>query len=218
MVTPGLNGDGSQDRLVRALVANIQRADLSPIDEARSYQQLIAIGMNRNGIALKLGISAARVAQRLRLLEMEPEIQDLIDAGRLSKDSRLLDALSEVPDGIARVKIAQALAERNASIKSGVEACKRLANTIQAEKIGINDIPAIHIATHHTGSVNRPVWDAIAHVGRIPPWPLMEVCVRDTCDRCSLRDMASETTCKGCALVELLQMMIGSTRSGSSER
>lgn len=212
VITPALNGNGQEKRLVRALVENIQRADMNPIEEARGYQRMIDMGYTRNDIGLKLGINSARVADRLELLELDPEIQGLIEAGKLSKDKRLVQALREIPDPTARVKMAKSLSSRNASIPAGVEACKRLAGTLSEETIGAGQTPAMHLATRKAGSLNRPMWDAFAQVGKTPPWPLMEICVRDTCERCGLRDVASAQTCKGCALVELLAQMIGRSK------
>lgn len=212
VITPALNGDGQEKRLVRALVENIQRADMNPIEEAKGYQRLVDMGYTRNDIGLKLGVSSARVADRLELLELDPEIQGLIEMGKLTKDRRLVQALKEIPDATARVKMAKSLSNRNATVPAGVEACKKLASTLADEKIGGDQAPAMHLATRKAGPLNRPIWDAFAQVGKAPPWPLMEICVRDTCERCGLRDVASAQTCKGCALVELLAQMIGQSK------
>lgn len=212
VITPRLNGHGGQDRLVRALVENLQRADMNPVEEAKGYQRLVEMGFSMNDIALKMGISSARVASRLKILELDQPIQDLIQSGKLSKDNRLTAALMDIPDSAARVKMAKTLADRNASITAGLEACDRLKHSLQAKKISSNEIPAIQLASQKAGAVNRPIWNAFSSVGKVPPWPLMEISVRDTCNRCGLRDVASETTCNGCALVELLRQMIGATQ------
>lgn len=215
VVVPPLNGTAREDRLIRALVANLQRVDLGPIEEAKSYAKLLEMGYSRNEIALQLGISSPRVSGRLKLLELEGEIQDLIERGRLPKDPHLAEALLEIPEPTARVKMAKTLADRNATLKAGIEACQRLVVTLQEEKIGSDETPAMRLATRRAGQVNRPIWDAFMQVGRVPPWALLEIGVRNTCDRCGLRDVASATTCKGCALVELLVELIGTTRKGN---
>lgn len=214
VITPALNGDGQEKRLVRALVENLQRTDMNPIEEARGYQRMLDLGYTRNDIALKLGISAKRVVDRLELLGLEPDIQNLIGDGKLSKDLRLVKALMEIPDPTARVKTAKALSERNATVAAGVAACQKIASTLDTESNTIEggQAPAMHLATRKAGPPNRAMWNAFAQVGKTPPWPLMEICVRDTCDRCGLRDMASAQTCKGCALVELLAQMIGKAK------
>jgi len=209
---PALNGTGARERLVRALVENVQRANMNPIEEARAYQRLVEMGLSHMEIAHDMGISYARVSHRLQLLQLEGPIQDLIASGALNKDKKVVDALLDIPDKDARIKTAKTLAERRATIKASVEACGRVAGALSEAKIPTHEVPAIRIAIRKAGELRRSIWDAFAQVGKVPPWPLMEIAVRDTCERCAMRDVASATTCKGCALVECLRQMIGETK------
>lgn len=211
-IVPALNGTARQERLTRALVANLQRSDLNPIEEARGFLALRDQGMSKLAIAQKLGISPARVANGLRLLELEKPIQDLIARGTLSHDGRLADALMTLPAGETRIKTAQQLADRRATIKAGVEACERVSRALRAETIPADETPAMRIAVKAAGNVRRPVWDALAQVGRVPPWLLVEISARNVCERCGLRDVASETTCRDCALVCVLRELLGKTQ------
>lgn len=212
VIVPALNGTARQERLVRALVTNIQRADLNPIEEGRSYAELMGMGFTRNQVAMQLGINPARVANCLALLEFEAETQALFASGKLSKDIRLVSALRSIPDAKIRKQTAKMLVEKNITLKGGIETCKRLAETVKTEMIGAGEIPAIRLATKSAGAVARTTWDLFASVGKVPPWIMVEVAARDTCDRCGLRDVASASSCKGCALIEVLKQLIGGTR------
>lgn len=212
-VIPGLNGTGKELRLVRAMVANLQRADLNPIEEAEAYRKMVDdLGMTRMEIALKIGISGARVSQKLLLLDLEKPIQKLVAAGKLPQDVRTTKALLEIPNTTARLKLAQELANRNATAKASIEAAQRVSGAFAAEKFAVGDIPAMNLAAKKSGEVNRPQWDAFAQVGRLPPWLLVEISARNVCDRCALRQYASKQSCAGCALVEVLCEMIGRTK------
>lgn len=209
VVTPSLNGTARTDRLMRAMVANIQRADLGPVEEARAYRRMVdELDMTNIDIARKLGVSPARIATRLKILALEPQIQDEIERGRLPKDNRMVDALLSIPDSAARVKTAIGLAERNVSIKAGVEACGRVVGALAQEAIQAGTVPAIHLAVRRK-PVDRPAWDALSKSGRLPPWLLFEIGVRDVCKKCELHDIASSTTCKDCQLSELVIELIG---------
>lgn len=208
IVTPGLNGTGPEERLQRALIANIQRSDLGPIEEARALNRLHEMGLSENRIAIRLGISIARVHLRLRLLLLEEPIQDLVDRGKLSKDGRLVEALLGIPNSAARQMLAKKLAEHHTTINAGVEAAKKVTQQLRTETI-VTGIPAMRMAVKRGGEVKRPVWDAMAQVGKVPPWLMVEISARDTCDACSLRDLASEVTCRECPLVTMLAKMIG---------
>ncbi|HEX6989669.1 MAG TPA: ParB/RepB/Spo0J family partition protein [Bacillota bacterium] len=68
-----------------ALVENLQREDLTPVEEAYAYQALQEeFGLTQEEIARRVGKSRSQVANTLRLLTLDPEVQALVDAGTLS--------------------------------------------------------------------------------------------------------------------------------------
>jgi len=68
-----------------ALIENLQRENLNPIEEARGYSQLIeSFHLTQEQAAQKVGKSRAVVANALRLLKLAPELQDLLRDGQLS--------------------------------------------------------------------------------------------------------------------------------------
>jgi ParB family chromosome partitioning protein len=68
-----------------ALVENLQRADLSPIDEATGYERLRAeFNQTQEEIAATVGKSRPHVANTLRLLDLPPEVQELVRQDKLS--------------------------------------------------------------------------------------------------------------------------------------
>jgi ParB family chromosome partitioning protein len=79
-----------------ALVENLQREDLNPIEEAEGFKSLIErYGMTQEDAALRVGRSRPAIANSLRLLELPAEIKDHVISGRLSAGHcRALLALS----------------------------------------------------------------------------------------------------------------------------
>ncbi len=76
---------GEERELEVALVENIQRADLTPLEEARAFEHLRAsLGLTQADIAERVGVDRSTVANSLRLLRLEPEIQELVEDGSLS--------------------------------------------------------------------------------------------------------------------------------------
>jgi ParB family chromosome partitioning protein len=68
-----------------ALVENLQRRDLTPLEEARAFEQLrINLGLSQAQIAGRVGIDRSTVANALRLLKLPAEIQEMVEAGRLT--------------------------------------------------------------------------------------------------------------------------------------
>ena len=69
-----------------ALVENVQRADLDPIDEALAYRQLIEeFGLTQEHVAERVGKARATIANTLRLLDLHPDVQAAIADGRLTE-------------------------------------------------------------------------------------------------------------------------------------
>lgn len=74
-----------QEVLEMALIENIQRKDLNPIEEAQGYVQLAKdFGIKQDIIAKRVGKSRATVANAMRLMELDPEVRDHVAQARLS--------------------------------------------------------------------------------------------------------------------------------------
>jgi ParB family chromosome partitioning protein len=75
-----------QDQLELALVENLQRTDLNAMDAARAYRQLRDMfGLTNEAIADRVGKARPTVVNTMRLLDLEPAVQDAIEAGRTSE-------------------------------------------------------------------------------------------------------------------------------------
>ncbi|HSL25501.1 MAG TPA: ParB/RepB/Spo0J family partition protein [Acidimicrobiia bacterium] len=71
--------------LTEALIENLQRADLTPLEEAAAYQQLLEdFGMTHDEVGKRVGKSRAAVTNTLRLLTLPPPIQGMIERGELT--------------------------------------------------------------------------------------------------------------------------------------
>lgn len=69
-----------------ALVENIQRRNLTPIEEAKSYRNLLDRGyMTQEQLAEKMGVSQSSIANKLRLLNLAPEVQDALLQEKISE-------------------------------------------------------------------------------------------------------------------------------------
>lgn len=89
--------DVARERLELALIENIQRANLNPIEEARAYAKFQdEFGMTQREVATRVGKSREVIANALRLLQLPTEIQDALSHGRLSESQgRLLLSITD---------------------------------------------------------------------------------------------------------------------------
>ena len=91
------DGNTDLDQLTLALIENLQREDLTPIEEARAYHQLRAdLGLSQEDIARRMGKDRSTIANALRLLHLPLGVQEMVDSGALSAGhARCLAGLSD---------------------------------------------------------------------------------------------------------------------------
>jgi ParB family chromosome partitioning protein len=73
-----------QEALETAIVENLQREDLNPVEEARAYQKLLGFGQTQERIAQAVGRSRSAVANSLRLLQLPQAAVAALETGRLT--------------------------------------------------------------------------------------------------------------------------------------
>jgi ParB family transcriptional regulator, chromosome partitioning protein len=99
-----------REALELALLENVQRQDLSPIEEADGYRRLIdEFGHTQAELAGALGKSRSHIANLLRLLALPPAVRGLLDAGTLSAGHARALLMARDPDGLAKTVVAQGL-------------------------------------------------------------------------------------------------------------
>ena len=109
--------DGSEQQLLAlALVENLQREDLNPIDEALAYQRLVEeFGLTQDQVAATVGKDRTSVANYLRLLRLPEDVRGHVASGALSMGhARAIAGLADAAQGhAAREVIARALSVRD---------------------------------------------------------------------------------------------------------
>ena len=108
-----------------ALIENLQRSDLNPIEEAKGYQQLMTeYGMTQEVTAERVGKSRPAVANALRLLSLSPAVLELVEQGRLSAGhARALLTVKSAPEQYA---VAMKVINLQLSVRQTENMCKNL--------------------------------------------------------------------------------------------
>lgn len=113
-----------------AILENVQRTDLNPIEEASGYQQLIdRFGHTQEKIAQVVGKSRSHIANCLRLLALPEDVKALTRSGALSAGHARAVLATRDPSGLAQRVVAQGLSvrETEAAARQEAEAKPRLA-------------------------------------------------------------------------------------------
>ena len=115
---PAVIRNVSDDKVLEiALIENIQRENLNPIEEARAYKKLIdTVGLTQESVAERVGRDRSYVTNYLRLLRLPEDIQDLVQKGRLSTGHARAILGSDQPD-IQR-RLARKIIDQDLSVRA----------------------------------------------------------------------------------------------------
>jgi ParB family transcriptional regulator, chromosome partitioning protein len=163
-MVPIVSLDVSDDEALQlAIIENVQRSDLNPLEEAAGYQALVnEFQHSQDAIAKMVGKSRSHVANTLRLLKLPQSVQDYIGAGKISAGHARMLVGQPDPERLAReimdrglnVRQVEALAQERAqasgkSIKSRQRVTKD-ADTAALER-RLSDALGLTVAIDHRG-------------------------------------------------------------------
>jgi ParB family chromosome partitioning protein len=156
-----------RDVLELALIENLQREDLNPIEEAKAYDRLATdFSMKQEDIAQRVGKSRASVANAIRLLELEDQVQGWLEQDRISVGhAKVLLGLKSHEEQLAAAEevlkkgltvrgietlVAQQL-ERSGKVRKGRSSSARapLAPAVQHVQNRLQHHLGTHVALHH---------------------------------------------------------------------
>jgi ParB family transcriptional regulator, chromosome partitioning protein len=133
--------------LQHALVENLHRDDLNPLEEAAAYQQLIEdFDLTQEEVAHKVGKSRSAVANLLRLFQLPPQVQRLVAEGRVSAGHA--KALLGTPDRAFQESLARRVATDGLSVRDTEEAVR--------QRNGLAGTPSSSTGSSRGGSKLRP--------------------------------------------------------------
>ena len=122
-----------------AIIENIQRSDLSPIEEAAGYKRLIDNhGHTQEVLSEIVGKSRSHIANILRLLTLPQSIQDMISEGKISPGHARAIMNSAFPE-----QLAEKIINENLSVREAESLAKSKKNTVQ--KIKLKDPDTIYL-------------------------------------------------------------------------
>ena len=106
-----------QEMLALALIENLQRSDLNPLEEAKGYRQLIdASGMTQDALSKAVSKSRSAITNSLRLLDLPEAVQRMIFEGKLTAGHAR--AILAVPYEDARIKLAERVVNEGLSVRA----------------------------------------------------------------------------------------------------
>ncbi|MEW6663454.1 MAG: ParB/RepB/Spo0J family partition protein [Bacillota bacterium] len=116
-----------------ALIENIQREDLSPLEEAGAFRTLMEeFGFTQEQLAQRLGKSRPYVANILRLLQLPHEVQELVSQGQLTAGHAR--ALLSIEEPQKMVSMGKEIARKGLNVRATEELVRRIANSARVSR------------------------------------------------------------------------------------
>lgn len=206
------------DLLVLAVIENVNREDMSPIEEGDAYLQLRNRGWSNTKIATAVGVNDVRVGHCINCTVLPTTTRALIQKGEIFTSNKFIATLKEIAaiesdacDDLA-IELARTCPTLKAAIKSaeGVLAYLRNIKSV-AKEPGKHKLPIFEIASqaaklhlNDNATQTPPKWDLLRQAGLVPPWSMVAQAASIVCGKCELRDIASSVMCSGCTAAQLL--------------
>ncbi|MBC7293265.1 MAG: ParB/RepB/Spo0J family partition protein [Thermoleophilia bacterium] len=135
------------ESLELALVENVVRQQLNPVDEAYALKVLLEdLGVTQESLAARVGKSRSAIANKIRLLDLPAEIQEMVSAGTLSEGHGR--ALLAVADRRAQLHLARRAASKGLSVRQVEAEVRKLAERRQTRKLNAPEAVDQEIIDH----------------------------------------------------------------------
>jgi ParB family chromosome partitioning protein len=199
--------DSHQNNLELALIGNLQREDMNPVDEGGAYLRLHkTFHYTLARISRSTGKSMATINSRMKIMELEPEIQNCISNGSLPYEYQVIAAILSLPDDI-RIDVVTKLARRNVGAQTIKATITRITNN-RGLPVDRKKRKASSPAASYSEAPKNHIFETLAARGVTPQWAVIEAAAKETCINCTLYEGASDQICRECPAVEMVKRIV----------
>jgi ParB family chromosome partitioning protein len=189
------------------LVENLQRAELTPVAEARAFRRLLDAGHTTAELARRLGVTTSRINSRLLLLKLDPHVQWMFDRGDLPLT--LAPVLLRVSEPARQRQIATSAARRQLTVPELERIVERGAGALQAPPPKATlpaDAPARDgLSPSRLAALQR----LEARAGTQVSLGDLAFLFKSVCCACGMEDLPAY--CTGCPMLDLVERVLATT-------
>jgi ParB family transcriptional regulator, chromosome partitioning protein len=201
-VRPGLNGSGALERAILAVVANVQRADMNPIERAKAFERLEQAGLTKTEIARQVGMHLGSINNAAVLLRLPESVQEYIADGRVTSGPISTRSLMAMGDEEMMLAACRTAAQFGMSERALSNLCRRMGQGRSQSKANKRKVVEAHaVVTAWTGNH----WNMIAQAGSPELSADLRKAAEETCHECVLYEEASRANCRECPGPALLR-------------
>ena len=187
------------------LVENLQREDLTPLQEARAYQRLIAQGLTQADVGRRVGLPGNRIQLRLTILKLSKRVQELFDSNQLPVT--LAPLLAKVESADRQERLAHLVASRRLTVPKVKEMVENVAEMEATEKKVDKSRAKPTTEKRETAEIVFTRLDAIAALearnGDQLPYADLIAAIEQVCTTCGMGNFAH--ICAACPLPQFVK-------------
>ena len=210
----------TDDLTVLALVENVIRDDMSPVEEGDAYLELRRKGKSNSEIARMIGTNDVRVGHCINCASLPDRTREMVHAGTLYKSNDFISVMMAIAtiDLTACDELAKEIVKKQPGLKAAKKSAEGVLAYLQnlsakksRSKAKSKSAPVLEVASFIAKTdidVEEPQgWNVLQQAGDVPQWPLLTQAAIEVCRRCELHDIASPQMCSACTAAQMLAGM-----------
>jgi len=220
----------TDDLAVLALVENVIRDDMSPVEEGDAYLELRRKGNSNSEIARMIGTNDVRVGHCINCASLTDRSREMVQAGTLYRSNDFISVMIEIAriDSTACDELAKEIVKKQPGLKAAKKSAEGVLAYLQnlrtkknGSKDKIKSAPVLEVASFIAKTdidVEEPGgWNVLQQAGDVPQWRMLAQAAIDVCKRCELRDIASPQMCSACTAAQMLAAMVTLTQDNGKD-
>lgn len=210
----------TDDLAVLALVENVIRDDMSPVEEGDAYLELQRKGKSNSEIAKMIGTNAVRVGHCINCASLPERAREMVHAGTLYRSNDFISVMTEIAkiDPIACDELAKEIVKKQAGLKAAKKSAEGVLAYLRNLDVKKNkgkdksrSAPVLEVASFiaktNIDEDEPQGWNVLLQAGHVLPWRLVAQAAIEVCKRCELHDIASHPMCSACTAAQMLAVM-----------
>lgn len=213
------NVANEQEMLILALVENVDRAEMTPVEEGDAYLVLRSQGMSNAEIARKVGVNDVHVGNCIFCAELPQKTRELMNKNQLFISNQFVSIMHDIAEISPKAcdEVAQQIADTQPALKIAKKTATTVLNHLTTVKPAkdkkkkrnifeaASNLADLDIDEDQPPLPNK--WNVLKEAGQLPPWQMVTDAAVNICTGCDLYGFASHPICSACTAARMLAQL-----------